>query len=225
MFRRIAPFALAGGVACSGPAWEESHRLRLDGSGESVVRVAAQWLPAAGALEGASRMEALVSGPGLRVERVRTLGDGRVEGEVAFSSFEALCQAPLFRRDCAYAPEGDGFSIRMGVPVRAGTRVMRIELRPEGRITSHNSDGPIRRGNRLGWTAGPSGPGAPDQVLRVTTDAASVFSATLGTVLRAGAIAAGTVLVGLSLLLLEGRRRLRGARRQPPRGSLRGRRP
>ena len=211
MFRPIAPVLLLAAVGCGGPAWEESHRVQLDGSGESVVRIAPDRLPGAGGLED------LLSGPGLEVEPVGTLGDGRVEGRVAFASLEALCGAPLFERDCAYRPEGTGFSMRMTVPGPADGQAMRIEMRPEARITSHNSEGPIQRGNRLRWRLDGTSTDGDGRALLVTTDAASVLSATVGTVLRAGAIAAGTVVIGLLLLVLEGRRRLAAEARQPAR--------
>ena len=216
MLRRIAPVLLTGAVGCGGPGWEESHRLRLDGSGESVVRVEPSRLPPATGRDPADALGELLSGPGLRLEQVRSLGDGRVEGRVSFASLEALCRAPLFRRECAYRSGEEGFSIRMTAPVPTDRRAMHIEVRPEARITSHNSDGPIRRGNRLRWRLGgmpaaeESGETAP--VLRLTTDATSVFSATVRTVLRAGAIAGGTTVLGLLVLFLEGRRRLRRAR-------------
>ena len=90
-----------------------------------------------------------------------------------------------------------------------------IRVRTEGRIMEHNSDGPLQRGNVLSW-------GRPlDRFLgegldvRVRTDGTSVFAATTRIVLRSALIALGIVGIGLTLLVLEGRRRLRRERAGP----------
>ena len=138
-----------------------------------------------------------------------------------FDSVTALCDAPLLRRDCTYRETGDGgFDLAMTIarqpaaPPRPG-EVAEIRVRTEGRIVEHNSDGPLQRGNVLSW-------GRPlDQFLgegldvRVRTDGTSVFAATVRIVLRSALIAVGIAGIGLTLLVLEGRRRLRRERAGP----------
>ncbi|MDE3262020.1 MAG: hypothetical protein OYL41_08570 [Acidobacteriota bacterium] len=135
-----------------------------------------------------------------------------------FDAVTALCAAPLLRRDCTFRENGDGgFDLAMSVaprpaaPPRAG-EVVEIRVRTEGRIMEHNSDGPLQRGNVLSW-------GRPlDRFLGeglevvVRTDGTSVFAATARIVLRSALIAVGIVGIGLTLLVLEGRRRLRRER-------------
>ncbi len=150
--------------------------------------------------------------------RTRARRRGQVEAEVRFDSVTALCEAPLLRRVCAYRETGDGgFDLAMTIaPQPAASpqsgREIEIRVRTEARIMEHNSDGPLQRGNVLSW-------GRPlDQFLgdglqvRVRTDGTSVFAATTRIVLRSALIAVGIVGVGLTLLVLEGRRRLRRER-------------
>ena len=54
--------------------------------------------------------------------------------------------------------------------------------------------------------------------LRVRTEGTSVFAATTRIVLRSALIAFGIVGIGLALLVLEGRRRLRPGRDRPASG-------
>ena len=150
--------------------------------------------------------------------RTRARRRGQVEAEVRFDSVAALCEAPLLRRDCTFRETGDGgFDLAMtiapqpSVSPRSG-RGVEIRVRTEGRIMEHNSDGPLQRGNVLSW-------GRPlDRFLgeglevRVRTDGTSVFAATTRIVLRSALIAVGIVGIGLTLLVLEGRRRLRRER-------------
>ena len=134
---------------------------------------------------------------------------------MVFDSVTALCGVPLLRRDCSFRETGDGgFDLAMTIEPRpdAGAQPgedMEIRVRTEGRITAHNSDGPLQRGNVLSWGR------SLDQFLgegleiRVRTDGTSVFAATTRIVLRSALIAFGIVGGGLTLLVLEGRRRLR----------------
>lgn len=157
----------------------------------------------------------------MNVTRTRTRAYGQVEAVVTFDALTALCEAPLLRRECSYrATEDGGFDLAMVIPPQpaqlpqAGEDA-EIRVRTEGRITAHNSDGPLQRGNVLSW-------GRPlDRFLgegldiRVRTGGTSVFAATTRIVLRSALIAVGIVGIGLTLLLLEGHRRLRRERRSP----------
>lgn len=150
--------------------------------------------------------------------RTRARRRSRVEAEVRFDAVTSLCEAPLLRRDCTYRETGDGgFDLAMTIAPRPAAspqpgRDIEIRVRTEGRIMEHNSDGPLQRGNVISW-------GRPlDRFLgegldvRVRTDGTSVFAATTRIVLRSALIAAGIVGIGLTLLVLEGRRRLRRQR-------------
>ncbi len=150
--------------------------------------------------------------------RTRARRRGQVEAEVRFDSVTALCEAPLLRRECGYRDTGDGgFDLAMTIAPRPAVtpqsgREIEVRVRTEGRIVEHNSDGPLQRGNVVAW-------GRPlDRFLeeglevRVRTDGTSVFAATTRIVLRSALIAAGIVGIGLTLLVLEGRRRLRRER-------------
>lgn len=150
--------------------------------------------------------------------RTRAGRPGEVEAEVRFDSVTALCEAPLLRRDCTFRETADGgFDLAMTIAPRSAASPrpgadVEIRVRTEGRIVEHNSDGPLQRGNLLSW-------GRPlEQFLgeglevRVRTDGTSVFAATTRIVLRSALIAVGIVGIGLTLLVLEGRRRLRRER-------------
>ena len=215
---------LAVGLGCAPAAWEEHHRLALDGSGASVIRLAADLLPESGTEDASLALSNGLSAEGLTLVQTRAGRRGQVEAEVRFDSVTALCAAPLLRRDCTYreTPDG-GFDLAMTIAPRppASPRPgenVEIRVRTEGRIMEHNSDGPLQRGNVLSW-------GRPlDQLLReglevrVRTDGTSVFAATARIVLRSALIAFAIVGTGLALLVLEGRRRLRRGRADPVRG-------
>lgn len=215
---------LAAGLGCAPAAWEEHHRLALDGSGASVIRLAADLLPESGTEDASLALSNGLSAEGLTLVQTRAGRRGQVEAEVRFGSVTALCAAPLLRRDCTYreTPDG-GFDLAMTIAPRPAASPrpgehVEIRVRTEGRIVEHNSDGPLQRGNVLSW-------GRPlDQLLgegldvRVRTDGTSVFAATARIVLRSALIAAGIVGIGLALLVLEGRRRLRRGRADPVRG-------
>ena len=166
-------------------------------------------------------LEEALSAEGLTVTGTRPRAYGQVEAVVTFDAVTALCDAPLLRRECSYRPTGDGgFDLSMAIRPRPGNRPRNgesaeIRVRTEGRITAHNADGRLQRGNVLSW-------GRPlDQFLdegldiRVRTDGTSVFAATTRIVLRSALIAFGIVGIGLTLLVLEGRRRLRRERGLP----------
>ncbi len=180
-----------------------------------MIQVAPELLPGEPGGDPAERIRRLLAGAGLEVERARILRDGRAEGRVAFASLEALCRAELLDRRCSHQPRPEGgFEIGLTVtPPAGGSGEARIQLRPEARITGHNSDGPIRRGNRLRWTFPLDAGTAGSRELRVTTDDVSVLGSTVRTVLRAAAISGGIAMSGLTLLFLVGRRRLRRAAR------------
>ena len=169
-------------------------------------------------------MRERLAGPGRIVERTRLRPDGRIEGVFDFDSVDALCAAPLLRRDCRYRQTaGGGFEFSMELPAGAdfapaaaagsAPAAAEIRVRAEGRIISHNGDGPIERGNVVVWrrpTEGrAAGDGAPGETLRVRTDGASVFAYTARTVGRSALIALAVVAASLALLVFEGRRRLR----------------
>lgn len=202
-------------IGCSSPEWEESHRVRLDGSGESVLLLEPRLLPPDSGPP-VERIRELLSGPGLEVRRTRMRSDGRVEGRLAFDSLAELCRAPLLDRECGYSRvPGGGFRIELQVlpfqEAAKGPGTARIEVRPEARITAHDSGGPIHRGNRLRWSLLREAAPTKGWTLSVTTTGESVLGATVRTVLRAALIAGGMVVVGLTLLFFEGRRRLRRA--------------
>ena len=162
-----------------------------------------------------------LSGQGLAVETARSRRDGQVEGVVFFDSVAALCDAPLFRRECSYerTPDG-GFNFAMTIGPRPGARPRpeeraEIRVRTEARITAHNSDGPLQRGNVLVWRRSVDGLLGEGLEIQVRTDGTSVFAATTRIVLRSALIAFGIVGIGLALLVLEGRRRLRPGRDRP----------
>ena len=209
---------LAAGLGCAPAAWEEHHRLALDGSGTSVIRLSADLLPDGGAGDASLALSDELSAEGLTVVRIRARRRGQVEAEVRFDAVTALCDAPLLRRDCTFRETGDGgFALAMTVAPRPAASPrpgedVEIRVRTDGRIMEHNSDGRLQRGNVLSW-------GRPlDRFLgegldvRVRTDGTSVFAATARIVLRSALIAFGIVGVGLTLLVLEGRRRLRRER-------------
>lgn len=206
------------GLGCAPAAWEEHHRLALDGSGTSVIRLSADLLPDGGAEDASLALGNELAAEGLTVVRTRARRRGQVEAEVRFDSVTALCDAPLLRRDCTLRETGDGgFDLAMTAAPRPAASPrpgedIEIRVRTEGRIMEHNSDGRLQRGNVLSW-------GRPlDRFLgegldvRVRTDGTSVFAATARIVLRSALIAVGIVGIGLTLLVLEGRRRLRRER-------------
>lgn len=135
-----------------------------------------------------------------------------------FDSVLALCGAPILRRECSFRRTGDGgFDLAMRVrpgsdthPRPEGTADVRV--RTEGRIAAHNSDGRLQRGNVLSWTRTLDEFLGGGLEIRVRTDGTSVFAATTRIVLRSALIAFGIVALGLALLVLEGRRRLRRER-------------
>lgn len=155
---------------------------------------------------------------GLTIVRTGAGRRGSVEAEVRFDSVTALCDAPLLRRDCTFRETGDGgFDLAMTIAPRPAAHprtgeVVEIRVRTEGRIVEHNSDGPLQRGNVLSW-GHPLAEFLGDGLeVRVRTGGTSVFAATTRIVLRSALIAFGIVGIGLTLLMLEGRRRLRRER-------------
>jgi len=157
-------------------------------------------------------MASALQADGVEVERIRERS-GITEAEILFDSFESLCEAPLFARDCAFEVTKDGTrSLRMVVPSGGipGGGPAEIILRPAGRILTHNQEAAPRRGNRLIW----SGLVADGLVLEVTSEPQTVLAITLRTFLRAALIAAGIAISGLVALYLVGKRRLR---REPDR--------
>ena len=177
-----------------------------------------------GEADGTGWMRERLAGPGRIVERTRLRPDGRIEGVFDFDSVDALCAAPLLRRDCRYRQTaGGGFEFSMELPAAAdfapraaagsAPAAAEIRVRAEGRIISHNGDGPIERGNVVVWRRPAEGraaaDGAPGDTLRVRTDGASVFAYTARTVGRSALIALAVVAASLALLVFEGRRRLR----------------
>ena len=187
-----------------------------------MIRLSADLLPGGGAGDASLALANELAAEGLTVVRTRAGPRGQVEAVVRFDSISALCDLPLLRRSCTYRDTGDGgFDLAMTIaprptaPPRPGTDV-EIRVRTEGRIVEHNSDGRLQRGNVLSW-------GRPlDRFLgeglrvRVRTDGTSVFAATTRIVLRSALIALGIVGIGLTALVLEGRRRLRRERRRSP---------
>jgi hypothetical protein len=184
--------------------------------------VDASLLPRGAADDPPTALHRALSGEGLTVTRTRTRAYGQVEATVAFEAVSALCDAPLLRRECSYRRTGNGgFDLAMAIPPRRsnGPRTgqdAEIRVRTEGRITTHNSDGPLQRGNVLSWVRPLDRFLGEGLDVRVRTDGTSVFAATTRIVLRSALIALGIVGIGLTLLLLEGRRRLRRQRGSPP---------
>ena len=214
---------LAAGLGCAPAAWEEHHRLALDGSGASVIRLSAELLPDDGAGDVSLVLSNGLSAEGLTLVRSRATQRGQVEAEVRFDSVTALCDAPLLRRDCTYreTPDG-GFDLTMTIAPRpAGSprpgEDVEIRVRTEGRIMEHNSGRPLQRGNVLSWGRPLDRFLGEGLELRVRTDGTSVFAATTRIVLRSALIAFAIVGIGLTLLVLEGRRRLRRGRADPVR--------
>ena len=209
---------MAAGLGCAPAAWEEHHRLGLDGSGASIIRLSADLLPEGGAGDASLALRKELSAAGLTVVRTGAGRGGHVEAEVQFDSVAALCATPLLRRDCTYRETGDGgFELAMTIaprpsaPPRPGAAI-EIRVRAEGRIAEHNSDGSLQRGNVLSWGRPLDRLRAEGLEVRLRTDGTSVFAATTRIVLRSAFIAAGIVGIGLTLLVLEGRRRLRRER-------------
>gem|GEM_PF-1786935 len=212
---------LAAGLGCAPAAWEEHHRLALDGSGTAIIRLSPDLLPDGGAGEASLALARELSAEGLTVVRTGDGRRGQVEAEVRFDAVTALCAAPLLRRDCTFRENGNGgFDLAMSVaprpaaPPRAG-EVVEIRVRTEGRIMEHNSDGPLQRGNVLSWNRPLDRFLGEGLEVVVRTDGTSVFAATARIVLRSALIAVGIVGIGLTLLVLEGRRRLRRERAGP----------
>ena len=206
---------LAAGLGCAPAAWEEHHRLALDGSGRSVILISPDLAPDSETEDPAGWLGEALSRPGVTVTRTRSRRDGRIEAEVAFDSLRALCDAPLLRRECSLRPSADGgFELAMSIAARPRAQprpaaAAEVRMRTEGRITAHNSDGPLQRGNVLSWSR-PLDEFLGDGLeVRVRTDGTSIFAATTRIVLRSALIALGIVGTGLVLLVLEGRRRLR----------------
>ena len=183
--------------------------------------MASHLAPGDGPANAAARLRAGLSAPGLTVTETRSTRGGRIEAVVTFDSVAALCDAPFLDRECSFRWTGDGgFDLAMTIAPQPAASPppganVEIRVRTEGRIVEHNSDGPLQRGNVLSW-------GRPlDRFLgkglevRVRTDGTSVFAATTRIVLRSALIAVGIVGIGLSLLVLEGRRRLRRERAGP----------
>lgn len=179
-------------------------------------------LPGSATEDAATALHEALAGGGLTVTGTRSRAYGQVEAVVTFDAVTALCDAPLLRRECTFRrTEDGGFDLAMAIRPQLGNRPRagegaEVRVRTEGRITAHNSDGRLQRGNVLSW-------GRPlDQFLdggldiRVRTDGTSVFAATTRIVLRSALIAVGIVGIGLTLLVLEGRRRLRRERGPAP---------
>ena len=208
--RTVAALILGAGLGCAPAAWEEHHRLALDGSGRSVLLVASDLVPGNRPENAATRLRERLSAPGLTVTETRPGRSGRIEAVVTFDSIAALCDAPFLDRECAFRRTGDGgFDLAMTIAPQptASPRPaadVEIRVRTEGRIVEHNSDGPLERGNVLSW-GGPLdrffGEGLE---VRLRTDGTSVFAATTRIVLRSALIAVGIVGIGLMLLVLEG---------------------
>ena len=158
----------------------------------------------------------------MTVTQTRSRAYGQVEAVVTFDAVTALCDAPLLRRECRYRRTGDGgFDLAMTIRPRPENRARtgvgaEVRVRTEGRITAHNADGRLQRGNMLSWGR-PLGQFLGEGLdIRVRTDGTSVFAATTRIVLRSALIAFGIVGIGLALLVFEGRRRLRRERVPPP---------
>ena len=204
---------MAGLAGCQGADWEERHEIDLDGSGRTVLRIPPAALPATGAGDPETRLLAALTGPGVEPGVVRLGQDGAWLAEARFDSFAALCRTPLFRRECALEPAGDGFFLTMSAPRTSGAGggggSAEIRIRPRGRIESHNSPEPLQRGNVLIWRTPLDELRAGRLDVQVTTSGISVFRAAAATVLRSAMIAAGLIGISLALVWREGRRRLR----------------
>ena len=143
---------------------------------------------------------------------------------MTFDSVTALCEAPLLRRECRYRRTADGgFDLSMTIAPLPASRPqsgehVEIRVRTEGRITGHNSDRPLQRGNVLSWGRPLDAFLGEGLEVRVRTDGTSVFAATTRIVLRGALIAFAIVGIGLTLLVLEGRRRLRREEASSPPG-------
>ena len=153
----------------------------------------------------------------MTVIRTRPRRGGHVEAVVEFDSVAALCGAPLLRRECGVPRNADGgFDLTMRIAARPdalprpeGTAEVRV--RTDGTIVTHNGDGRLQRGNVLSWTRNLDPFLREGLEVRVQTDGTSVFAATTRIVLRSALIAFGVVGIGVAVLVLEGRRRLRRA--------------
>ena len=225
--------ALAGGLACSPPAWEERYSIGVDGAGEATFRVRPALLevrqaePSGGdiAADGPGRLGDLLRTPEVVLLRTGTLRDGRLEAAVRFSTLDALCDVPLLDRQCTFRSqsETEANTLEIRVPERPVASAVpedaraEIRIRPSARVLAHNSDGGLRRGNQLVWSVAADRFFAEGLEVRLATDGTSVFAYTVRTVMRGALIAGGIVAVGLTLVFLEGRRRLRNE----PRGAKR----
>lgn len=180
--------------------------------------MASHLAPGNGTENAAARLRAELSAPGLTITETRSTRGGRIEAVVTFDSVAALCDAAFLNRECSFRRTGDGgFDLAMKIGARPGARqpsgeTAELRVRTEGRIRVHNGDGRLQRGNVLAWTRPLDEFLDGGLELRVRTDGTSVFAATTRIVLRSALIALGIVGIGLTLLVLEGRRRLRRER-------------
>lgn len=160
----------------------------------------------------AAALRERLAGPGRQVVRVREEPDGRWLAELAFESVEALCDAPLLRRECRYGPNEAGeLELRMALPPRgAGDRSPGIvEVQPSARVLRHDSAERPRRGNRFRWRR--PAPGEPPAALLLVTEERTVLGYAVRALARSAALAGALVAAALFLLVREGRRRLRTA--------------
>lgn len=136
---------------------------------------------------------------------------------MTFDSVEALCRAPLLRRECRYGRNDAGeLELRMSLPPLGaapdapfGARSTGIvEIQPTARVLRHNSGERPRRGNRFRWSRPPDGSGP--EILLVTEER-TVLGYAVRAMGRSAAVAGALVAAALFLLVREGRRRLRAA--------------
>lgn len=162
----------------------------------------------------AAALRERLAGPGRQVVRVREEPDGRWLAELAFESVEALCDAPLLRRDCGYGPNEAGeLELRMALPPRGagsgdGSPGI-VEVQPSARVLRHDSAERPRRGNRFRWRR--PAPGEPPAALLLVTEERTVLGYAVRALARSAALAGALVAAALFLLVREGRRRLRTA--------------
>ena len=159
---------------------------------------------------------------------MREENDGRVLARVGFRSVADLCGSALLGRDCAYRGTEDGFELRMEIPPgwlpqpSPGASAT-IRIRSEGRVTGHDADGPLERGNVLVWTRSLDRLAREGLGIRIRTDRTSVLRTTVRTVVRSALIAFGILGAFLLLVIAEGRRRLARQRAGPGRPAQKNR--
>lgn len=168
--------------------------------------------PASG--DPAAALRDRLAGPGREVVRLREEPDGRLLAELTFESAEALCRAPLLRRECRYGPNEAGeLELRMTLPPRAAGPDDRssgiVEIQPTARVLRHDSGERPRRGNRFRWRR--PAPDEPATALLLVTEERTVLGYAVRALARSAAVAGALVAAALFLLVREGRRRLRAA--------------